>query len=455
MLISTRGIWASDIFFAVPWIGPDKTCDACRLKTEFSIDRPVYTADVYVAARGGYRLYVNGQDIGPLGLQPHSQHPDSIVYADVYRVKGRIEEGHNTICLQLCRTAIDSLVGAAVMMVINYRDGTSDTLSSRSGEWIWSADGGVSQCQGAVVYDARRCCSWDEGEWHRAEEYKEWKATIVQNPLQPLGNILADTGSDYLSPISVKDEGHGIVMDFGREVYGNVWLPISNVSAGDSVFISYDGGKGDSFSLADIYVANGNERHTMFMPDFRQKHFRRILVSGMRAIKADEVMACQQLADLLPIGFFTSSDAALNHRFDSLRDVARMHLSCLTPEYYPYLKGYSYVYDTEQLIETLDIPACQDAAQPCDSLAWMFRELGGIGEISEGDNKVVLSPDFVAAFKMGLTRVECSLDTRYGIIRSTWQRTPDGLVTWHIETPEDIEAVIPRELRECKWIKRE
>lgn len=66
-----------------------------------------------------------------------------------------------------------------------------------------------------------------------------------------------------------------------------------------------------------------------------------------------------------------------------------------------------------------------------DLVSWFYRDLGGINPAAPGYKEILLSPDFSIA---GLDSVSASYNTPYGLLSSSWHKTPSH-ISWEVEIP--------------------
>ena len=77
----------------------------------------------------------------------------------------------------------------------------------------------------------------------------------------------------------------------------------------------------------------------------------------------------------------------------------------------------------------------------CDSIIlWFYQGLGGIRIADDacGCDRVELRPYFSPL----TDKVDCSLVTRHGVIRTSWRRDDQGVVTFSYVVPRGIEAKV-------------
>jgi alpha-L-rhamnosidase len=89
--------------------------------------------------------------------------------------------------------------------------------------------------------------------------------------------------------------------------------------------------------------------------------------------------------------------------------------------------------------ESWDLGPSRNHIMYGEIVAWMFKNLAGIqpDPKSPGFKHVILKPDFVN----GLTHAEAEHENIYGVVRSSWKRTSDGII-YRIEIPANTSATI-------------
>jgi len=477
MALFPYGMWASGTAFSggdlfrAPWIAASTASGSTAMKLDFEVSGMVRSADLYVAAVGNYRLYVNGSDIA-LSLSS-SPNPSKTVYADVYNIKNSLRDGANTVGLLLDGGLARREPIVSACLVVEYRDGRSDTLTTGQ-QWVSMSAVATSVADSCYVYDVRNEISdWKSGKWMNCRIAEAPGGVVRQNPVQYYGDVTDDTNKMYIPAVDVRRDGNDWIVDFGEIVDGTVWLPVNGVSAGDSVIVSYSVNKG--YEKGDIYVAGGSEKGYMFLPPFSRHLFWQVRISGLPSLAKEEVIARRhQSASLLPTGNFSCSSSYINSLYEKLANSLRSFYYIDPAKSMKYAVGFSYVYDIEKVCVKIlrDYVESGDSMPPSsellssvlkwqygnteledytgtadsinlvenDWLSWMFVKLGGIRPLEPAYERVCLSPDF---FSENMSWVKCSLDTKYGLIVSNWRKDEEGHVEWEIQTPEGVKAEIP------------
>lgn len=85
-----------------------------------------------------------------------------------------------------------------------------------------------------------------------------------------------------------------------------------------------------------------------------------------------------------------------------------------------------------------------------DLLSWCYERLGGIrpDDNRPGFKRIILKPDFTVS---KLNGVDAEHNSPYGMIRSAWQRSEDG-ITWHIVIPANTSAELHQPDGQCQTV---
>jgi len=193
-----------------------RTMDAPRLETshaspvlrkEFSLDRKMKQARIYLAGLGYNELYVNGERVDDAVLNPGQTSYDKRAFYDVYDISGLVKDGPNVLGVMLGNGFYGQSMAFGVkflnygvpalkcIALIEYDDGTVEELVSNE-SWL-SHTGPVvfDNVYAGETYDAREeivawnrvDCNFDS--WQKAKVLKDVDVPILTAQLlQPNTN---------------------------------------------------------------------------------------------------------------------------------------------------------------------------------------------------------------------------------------------------------------------------
>lgn len=176
------------------WDAVDSTASrSILLRKEFTADRPIAEATVYVSGLGHYELSINGRKVGESEFAPLWSDYDKTVYYNVYDVTEQLREGANALGVLLGngfyniadRSRYRKLqIGFGpetlnLKLRIRYADGT-ERIVATDGTWRYDRSPiTFNTIYGGEDYDARLeqagwdCAGFDES---------RWRPVVVQEP---------------------------------------------------------------------------------------------------------------------------------------------------------------------------------------------------------------------------------------------------------------------------------
>jgi len=166
--------WPARWIGAVDTAGPSSA--AIQLRKEFTLEKEIRRAVVYVCGLGFYELRLNGQKVGDRVLEPGwTNYRKTCLYA-TYDVTGQLTRGPNAIGVLLGNGMYNVPGGryvkfrgsfgppkAILQLHVDYADGTSTEVVSDE-SWTWAPSPVIFSCiYGGEDYDARReLPGWDQ-----------------------------------------------------------------------------------------------------------------------------------------------------------------------------------------------------------------------------------------------------------------------------------------------------
>ena len=178
------------------------------LRTTFkTAAKTVDSARLYITARGVYEVYLNGRRIGNDHYNPGLTQYNVTHMYQTYDVTSMIRPGENGMGAMLGEGWWSGLLSFGTIwnhfgdrqsllakLVVNYKDGTSDTIITNERTWKYYSAGPIvySSLDLGEVYDASRENAVDG--WSMADyDEQQWKTAVVV-PLEGTAFLGADIG---------------------------------------------------------------------------------------------------------------------------------------------------------------------------------------------------------------------------------------------------------------------
>lgn len=332
------GILDADLWKA-SWItfAPEQDLKDLRsslyLRKNFSSEKKITSARVYVTALGLYQLFLNGQKVSTDLFTPGWTSYKNRIQYQTYDVTSLVK-GKNTIGAILgdgwYRGNIawngNNFYGKKQALLcqlqINYADGTSETILSDNS---WKVSTGPilnSDIYNGETYDARNeMPDWskpgfDDSKWEKVSIVDHSKKILIA----PQGEAVK--AIQEIKPIKILTTPKGeTVFDMGQNMVGWVKLKV-NGKKGDQVTLKYAEvlDKGGNFytdnlrkaKSTDVYILKG-EGEEIFEPHFTFHGFRFLKLEGLSVQPSlDQVIGVVIHSDMAPTGSFACSDPMIN-----------------------------------------------------------------------------------------------------------------------------------------------
>ena len=175
------------------------------LRREFHVAKKVKDATAYVCGLGFYEFSLNGEKVGDSEFAPLWSDYDKSVYYNTYDVTSQVKKGGNAIGVLLGNgfynvqggryRKLQISFGAPTLrfrMVVNYEDGTSETIVSGK-DWKYDFSPVLFNCiYGGEDYDARReqkgwnMFGFKEQDWHPVVIQEAPKGVLRPQIAQPV-----------------------------------------------------------------------------------------------------------------------------------------------------------------------------------------------------------------------------------------------------------------------------
>ena len=352
---SAPAMWSMGLLNAsdwtAQWIGMNENTNIAPsppspvLRKTFSVAKPIARATAYICGLGYYELNINGSKVGDHVLDPSWTLYNNHAYYSTYDVTTNLLQGNNAIGVQLAngfynQWTVDvwntytapwrALPETIVQVVVQYTDGTQDTIVSDS---TWKATTGpllLDTTRLGEVYDARlELTNWSTAGY----DDSTWSNVVIR----------AGTGGSLLAPdappvkvfqsvypvriIPVAGKPGVYTFDFGQNLVGWGQLTVSG-PAGTSVSMVYgeltnsDGSVNQSninvyvtlqqYFQKDTYILKGGGTET-FAPRFTYHGFQYAEVTGLPGVPTTNTLVAQVIhTAVTPAGDFLCSNDLLN-----------------------------------------------------------------------------------------------------------------------------------------------
>ncbi|WP_298647772.1 glycoside hydrolase family 78 protein [uncultured Proteiniphilum sp.] len=274
------------------------------LRKDFSIDKKIEDAIIYVSGLGHYQLTLNGEKLGDAQFDPMWSDYDKTIYYNAYNVTDQLEN-NNAIGVLLGNGFFNQQGGRYVKMqvsfgpptllfkmAITYEDGTYEEIFSDE-SWKYSPSPLVfNDMYGGEDYDARL----EQEGWDRyGFDDSAWQPVVVQTA--PNGQLKPQTTAsvkimETYPAQSARKVGDAYVFDMGQNLSGYPLIKIRG-KAGDKIRLTVgeniheDGSVNQSQSGSPYYyeyiLKGGTEE--VWHPRFTYYGYRYIQIEGAKPEK--------------------------------------------------------------------------------------------------------------------------------------------------------------------------
>jgi len=318
------------------WIGAGDIKTAPLFRKTFNVNNKIKQAKIFITGLGYFEFYINGGRIGDDYLVPNltnytkrydikeryisidDNFRDYRVLYLAYDVTDNLQLGGNAIGVVLgngfynCTSHWVSKFGDPCLLAqlqIIYEDGTQETIVS---DYSWKVSPSAIIVNGPYdgeLYDAQK----EHPGWATAT-YDETGWTPAQPVTKPIGKLTAHTSptdkiTEELKPISFKQLEDGkYEVDFGKEISG--WIRINDMvgNAGDTLDIKYI----CESKLGIHRYIFANNQPISYAPRFTWYVFSKAIISGVKDLKAEQLVAEAVNTDVPIDATFSSSNPLLN-----------------------------------------------------------------------------------------------------------------------------------------------
>jgi len=329
-------------------------------RKEFTLQKEVRRARIYVSGLGYYELYLNGSRVGDHMLDPGWTTYSKRTLYSTYDVTEQVKRGGNAVGVMLGNGWFNPLplkmwgslnlrehltVGetrVCLQLVVDYADGSSDTVGT---DESWKAGSGPilrNSVYLGEIYDARQ----EQPGWNRAgfDDSKWQQAALAHEPIGPLRAQDAPPIriTRVLKPVKLSEPRPGVyIFDFGQNFAGWVRLHVRG-PAGTEVKMRYgellypdgtlngmtsvcgqikqggaawrDKGEGAPKTAwqMDEYIVKGAGKE-VYCPRFTFHGFRYVEITGLpQRPGLDTIEGLRLNSDVVPAGSFACSNEEFN-----------------------------------------------------------------------------------------------------------------------------------------------
>ncbi|MCQ2481709.1 MAG: glycoside hydrolase family 78 protein, partial [Clostridia bacterium] len=337
-----EGEWSEVAFFEfgikdfkAKWICGDYKIDKNTrypvdcFKRDFTVDKAVKSARLYVTACGIYEAVLNNQRVGDFILAPgHTDYNKRIQY-QTYDITNQLKNGNNSIEVQLADGWYRGSCGAwglvnqygkqtklLAQLEIIFDDGSSQTIISDN-NWRWSNDGPIrfADNKDGEIVDANKTPSY------------MYKAVETKNTVIPTAsNNVFVTEHERFKPHIKSAKSGKIILDFKQNIAGYIEFKV-NAKGGEKITLRCGEmlDENGELTLKNIqcvskkkatplqkveYICKAGENH--YKTKFAIFGFQYVEVDTDIKINADDFTAIAVYSDLEETGCFDSSNQLLN-----------------------------------------------------------------------------------------------------------------------------------------------
>ncbi len=307
-----------------------------HFRKEFTVQKPVSKARIYVTSHGFYELHLNGKKVGDQVLTPGWTSYGERLQYQVYDVTGMLNKGANAVAAVLgdgwYRGSLawennwaiyGKRPGLLMQLQITFTDGT-EALIITDGTWKGNMDGAIrmNDIYNGEIYDAtRKLTGWnlpgyDEKNWQTVKTGDYGMENLIASEGAPVRKI------EEISPVRIFRTPKGsLVADMGQNMVGWIRLKVSGPK-GTVVNLRHAEvlDKYGEFYTENLRAAKAQLTYTLagtgeetYEPRFTFMGFRFVEVTGFPGeLTADNLTGVVVHSDMTPTGSFESSSKLIN-----------------------------------------------------------------------------------------------------------------------------------------------
>ncbi|MEN8116358.1 MAG: glycoside hydrolase family 78 protein [Bacteroidota bacterium] len=313
---------------------PDRSLPAHYYRKEFSAQKKVKLARVYVTSLGLYQLFLNGEKVGNELFTPGWTSFNKRLQYQTYDITAMVKKKNafgavlgdgwyrGFIGWSDQRNYYGEQLALLLQLKIDYTDGTSETIVSDK-SWKWGNGPIVeSDIYNGELYDARQetdgwnKTSFDEKGWQSVSVTDKSKDILIAPQSVPVRAV------DEIKPIKQITTPKGeMVFDMGQNMVG--WVRIKMKGKKDlevkmkfAEVLDMDGNfymeNLRSAKCTDTYIFSSNKEVT-YEPKFTFHGFRYVKLEGFEtAPSLDDIAGVVIHSDMAPAGQFSCSNELIN-----------------------------------------------------------------------------------------------------------------------------------------------
>lgn len=306
------------------WILPSynmgKVCPLFR--KDFSIDKEIKTATLYITARGVYEAKINGNRVGDFIMAPGWTSYHNRLQVQTYDVTGLLQED-NTIILELAEGWFWRLKKAQPKAIIAqlhivYTDGSEEDIGTDESWFVAESNMQFCHLYDGIIYDATHTPVFDT------------LAKIASDNSQDLlipqeGETVKEQERLCVKEVIITPKGE-TVLDFGQNMTGYLEFSV-DAHEGDELSFSFgeildkDGNfyNANYRSAKALYKYICNEGKQTYKPNLTFYGFRYVRVDSYPTdIDPNNFTAIVVHSEMKRTGYIESSDPLLNQLFSNI-----------------------------------------------------------------------------------------------------------------------------------------
>ena len=323
------------------WINMGSANDTLKVRPcqyfrkEFSTNKKIKSARIYVTSKGLYQLFLNGQKVSPDLFTPGWTSYNKRTQYQTYDVTSMIQSKNSlgailgdgwyrgTIGWSSQRGYYGEKLALLAQLQVNYTDGTSETICSDS-SWKVMNSGPIreSGIYDGETYDARmEIPGWDkpgfnDNKWENASVISQSNDILIAPQGVPVRAIME------IKPIELLTTPKGeIVYDMGQNMVGWVRLKVQG-KKGDKVVIKFAEvlDKDGNFYTANLRKAKATDTYILkgdgeevYEPHFTFHGFRFVQLEEFPGTPSlDNITGVVIYSEMPQTGTFACSDSLIN-----------------------------------------------------------------------------------------------------------------------------------------------
>jgi len=329
-----------DAAWEADWISPaweediKKSNPSPYLRNEFTLDKAVKQARLYISCQGLYQVEINGKRVGNQEFTPGWTSYDTRLHYQTYDITTQLVQKQNAIGIVLGDGWFRGNLGwvdkrnnwgdklvAIAQIIVEYSDGSKATIVTDDS---WKATTGPileSDIYNGEVYDANKeltgwtKAGYDDSSWDATNRVEISKKIMIAPEGSPVKIV------NELQPLSIEKREEGWLVDMGQNMVGWIRIEASGKS-GDVITLRHaevldKDGKMYYENLraakcTNTYILGGGEVE-VFEPHFTFQGFRYVMVSGYPGeLTSDKISGMVIHSDMEPSGTFECSDSMIN-----------------------------------------------------------------------------------------------------------------------------------------------